>query len=778
MSVLLSQRDASGDERQRLHAIVQRVKDDWQKFEFLNLAEYLPAPNDPLRALALCECIKIDLEMQWSKHRCMLVEDYLQAFPELRILRGAIVELLVKEFRMRHEHGDRPKLASYQARFPALFDELQVLIHRTVFATKLPPLTPDTVDDKEDLPPPLPPLVESPENNKGPQQSPPPDKPEQAPQDNDKGAIGEGYRVLERIGGGMFGVVYKGAAPGGVDVAIKVVYLTAEGARELGSLDLVKRLRHPFLLQTQAYWRQDDQLYIVMELADENLRDRLDQCKEQNTGIPLAELLQYTQEACEALDFLHARQVLHRDIKPDNILLLAGHAKVADFGLARLRDQQRSFQQATSVGTPMYMAPEVWRGHVTAQSDQYSLASTYAELRRNRPLFAAFNYMNLMLAHDHEVPDLADLPPNEQAVLLKALAKEPRDRYATCKEFGQALAEAVARDGAESRLQRSKSQESISTAEVAAEAAEDRGTVEPPTPSRWLLILGRVALAVCIMLLALGGGWWIIFSPHKSPQKSDVFLPNDCQADSRAELIPVGGRKLYQRILLTRGAKEIPFVLIGPEKERPVPFYMMETKVSNELFGLFADESQQNKAAAGDAWRKGAMGPKGRLGFIPLLPVVYVSNGQARAFAHWLGGELPSAEQWDEGGGRFVKLSDKVEGQGARFSGPFYDKDLVDDKPDKPKPRGLDCLQPIPITQSILKSYYGCYDMAGNVMEWTRTRLSADPTRIVQRGTYCYDKDPYRFDHEGASRKEDDGGDERTGFRVVLELPEAGFLTR
>src|SRR5262249_22266382 len=131
---------------------------------------------------------------------------------------------------------------------------------------------------------------------------------------------------------------------------------------------------------------EEDRLYIVMELADDSLRGRLKECRaEGQRGIPVEELIQYFREAAEALDFLHGKHRMHRDIKPENILILEKHAKVADFGLARMMESQRMVS-ATSSGTPAYMAPEVWRGKVHKHSDQYSLAATYAELRLDRAL--------------------------------------------------------------------------------------------------------------------------------------------------------------------------------------------------------------------------------------------------------------------------------------------------------------------------------------------------------------------------------------------------------
>jgi serine/threonine protein kinase len=259
--------------------------------------------------------------------------------------------------------------------------------------------------------------------------------------------VQDGYKLVERIGKGNFGEVWRAEAPGGVPAAVKIIYrpvASQEADRELQSLELIKRLQHPYLLQTQAFWLVDDQLHIAMELAEGSLRDRARECeKGGKVGIPLDELLRYFREAAEALDYLHGERVLHRDVKPENILLLKRHAKVADFGLARLLQDNRQSVSASSAGTPRYMAPEMWRNKVSPFSDQYSLAMSYAELRLGRQLFESNNMMDVMLFHTVETPKLFPLGDAEQAVLLRAMAKETNQRYPTCSDFVAELEKAA-----------------------------------------------------------------------------------------------------------------------------------------------------------------------------------------------------------------------------------------------------------------------------------------------------------------------------------------------
>ena len=149
-----------------------------------------------------------------------------------------------------------------------------------------------------------------------------------------------GYRIRERIGAGGYGEVWTADAPGGLVKAIKFVYgfLNEDRAsRELKALNRIKTVRHPFLLSLERIEVVDGQLLIVTELAEASLKERFDACRETGLpGIPRDELIRYMRDTADVLDFMNEQHSLqHLDIKPENLLLLAGRMKVADFGLVK-----------------------------------------------------------------------------------------------------------------------------------------------------------------------------------------------------------------------------------------------------------------------------------------------------------------------------------------------------------------------------------------------------------------------------------------------------------
>jgi serine/threonine protein kinase len=274
-----------------------------------------------------------------------------------------------------------------------------------------------------------------------------------------------GYKLIERIGGGGFGEVWKAEAPGGLHKAMKFVYgdlQTAgdDGARaeqELKAMSRVKTVRHPYILSLERFDIIDGQLIIVMELADRNLWDRFKECRGEGLpGIPRKELLRYMEETAEALDLMNVQyQLQHLDIKPQNIFLTHNHIKVADFGL--VKDLEGMVASVTGGVTPVYAAPETFDGYVSRFCDQYSLAIVYQELLTGQRPFNGTNVRQLVLQHLQAIPNLKSLPESDREAVAKALAKNPEDRHKNCMDLVRLLRGRGA--GAPVRAQEAKSAE-------------------------------------------------------------------------------------------------------------------------------------------------------------------------------------------------------------------------------------------------------------------------------------------------------------------------------
>ena len=196
--------------------------------------------------------------------------------------------------------------------------------------------------------------------------------------------------------------------------------------------------------------RRPVQLLVAMELGHQTLDDRQKQCRRDRLpGIPVEELLAYMEQAARGLDYLHREGIIHRDVKPQNIMLVGDVAKVCDYGLVIAADAD--LRMTSNAFTPLYASPEAVAGKpVTGQSDQYSLAITYVELRTGRTPYPSETAAAVFAAKESGKYDLSRIRNRRvRAVLRRALSPLPHQRYESCTAF---IRELQAAERARSRL--------------------------------------------------------------------------------------------------------------------------------------------------------------------------------------------------------------------------------------------------------------------------------------------------------------------------------------
>jgi serine/threonine protein kinase len=653
----------------------------------VDLRLFLPPADAPHRRAVLHELIKTELEARYARGRGCLLEEFVRQYPELGSAEDLPAGLLYEEYRVRRMFGDRPDLNEYRSRFPRQFEPFRQQVDQ------------ESQTNVRTLPPPVP-LPTKAASSSGAQTL----------------AVSEGYQLLQRIGQGQFGEVWRGLAPGGVAVAVKRIFRSMDdecSQRELKALHKIREIRHPFLLQIHNFQALEDRLVIVMELADGSLEDRFKECRAAGLpGIPADELLRYFSEAAEALDFLHQQKLCHRDIKPQNLLHVKGHAKVADFGIAR--SQEGTLDHTLNIGgTPAYMSPEMWRCDISVHSDQYSLALTWYEMRTGRRPFSATTPIDLAQQHISAKPDLSGIPEAEQEVLLRALAKKPDQRFPTCVAFVQALREALA-----------------------------PAKPEIPTPQRGIkVVVGWLALALAAILIPLCLLLWLR-QPGGSPVQSEpprIWQPTGWEAEDSKDIISDrSGHKYFRRLIRSvDGEKVLAVVVPQTAPDDPPTFYIMEKKVWNRLYAAFAADPAAADIVRNHAngpgcqklvqhhwrteWRKGGYAPNFNENatqepFFGVdgkdrLPVFRVTATEAHCFAVWLGGLLPTIRQWRKAAGL---------GEDKR-PGPYDPGEMAIALRDGPWPVDKGAGD---------RSIYGCRQMASNGQEWTRDLADNVPNEM------------------------------------------------
>ncbi|MHC4767133.1 MAG: protein kinase domain-containing protein [Planctomycetota bacterium] len=264
-------------------------------------------------------------------------------------------------------------------------------------------------------------------------------------------ALRDRYTIERELGRGGMAVVYLAHdVKHGREVALKVLRPelgSSVGAeRFLREIQLAAKLTHPHILPLYESGEANGLLFYTMPyLEGESLRDRLNR----ETQLPIEEALQITREVAEALSYAHTLGVVHRDIKPENILFEAGHAMVADFGIARAVSEAggtKLTETGMAVGTPAYMSPEQAAGlkGVDARADVYSLGCVLFEMLGGEPPYTGPTPHAIIARKVSDpLPSLRVLreavaAPLEQ-IVFKSLAKVPADRYSTAGEMADAL---------------------------------------------------------------------------------------------------------------------------------------------------------------------------------------------------------------------------------------------------------------------------------------------------------------------------------------------------
>ncbi len=360
-------------------------------------------------------------------------------------------------------------------------------------------------------------------------------------------ALQDRYRLERELGrGGMATVYLAEDLKHHRKVAVKVLHqdlaLVLGAERFLREIEIAARLDHPHILPLYDSGEAGGYLFYVMpNVEGESLRDRLEREKQ----LPLEDALQIAREVADALAYAHRQNIVHRDIKPANVMLSGGHARVADFGIARAMSAagtQRLTQTGFAVGTPAYMSPEQAAGSsdIDGRSDLYSLGCMLYEMLAGRPPFTGAPES---LVHQHlfaEAQAITSLrpavPPQVAAAIARALSKTPADRYSPVGQFAEALRPVV----------------------IAAEPASTTATTvpipvaAPPRKARSPLVYAGIAAVVIVAGLGLArvlkvGPWASLVSRGVIEKRERVILADfdNRTADSTAgatvtELMRIG----------------------------------------------------------------------------------------------------------------------------------------------------------------------------------------------------------------------------------------------
>jgi formylglycine-generating enzyme required for sulfatase activity/tRNA A-37 threonylcarbamoyl transferase component Bud32 len=502
------------------------------------------------------------------------------------------------------------------------------------------------------------------------------------------------YHILEQLGEGGMATVYK-AIDTRMDAEVAVKVIRTENLT-LGTMDRtlkrfereaksLARLTHPNIVKVMDYGEYEGKPYLVMPyLPGGTLKARL--------GKPM----QWQEAAAilipisRALAYAHKQDIIHRDVKPANILITdEGEPMLSDFGVAKLLDADETMEltgTGVGIGTPEYMAPEQGNSKsIDHRADIYSLGVVFYEMVTGRKPYTADTPLAILIKRASEpLPRpkqfVAEIPQGVENVLFKALAKEPNDRYQNMGDFTLALEGLVTGKGGKKPVHKQRK--------------ENKPAAFKP---RTLLAIGLVVIAIGLIagfakpLLALTSQ--VVGSPALGNLSISTIAPMTGKDGMTLLYVPAGKFTMGSADSLKSNEK--------PEHQVDLSaFWIDRIEVTNAMYAKCVDAGQCSPPREIDHYSNPGYANH---------PVVYVNWDQANAYCTWADRELPSEAQWEKAARgtdmRTYPWGERIDCNHVNYSGCVGDTTETG------------------IYESGI-SPYGAYDMSGNVWEWVYDRYN------------------------------------------------------
>ena len=577
------------------------------------------------------------------------------------------------------------------------------------------------------------------------------------------------YEVTGSLGKGGFGAVYKAKSNTGMEVALKLLNPQALDNQRVvkkffHEAMILAKLDHPNITKLMEFFPDGENYALVMEFVE---GVELKSVIQKHKGpMPFELAFKIANQALDAFHYAHQNGILHRDIKPGNIIIdKNGDAKIMDFGIAKM-SSAASHDTAASMLSVHYVPPERFdkTKEIDQRSDIYSLGLVLYEMFAGRRPFTATETAQVMFCHMNQIPDAPTkfspaLPENISNAITKALEKDPNDRFNSFMEFKAAIAlEQDEFDDATAILDSEMTLIDQMPAMEEAAAEVEKGKKKSP------LVL---VATILVPLLIIGAGVGYFLTRPKSaetPMATKIAVTDTAVPESKKYTYIKKNNKGFHEFKHPADSSTIVLIPAGPftmgsdqySAEEPIQkiemdnYYIDKYLVTNAQFQKFTDQTQYQTDAEkegagmvriGRRWKKveGASW-KTPDGLTPIEgkedhPVSQVSYNDALAYCQWAQKDLPTEAQWEKAargpdGNEYPWGSAEPNDTMANF-----DNVVGTTAPVTEYEKG--------------QSHYGVFDMAGNVYQWnkdwygTGPRQEKNPTgpasgeeRVIKGGSF------------------------------------------